>query len=66
MEIFNAAAQRAALLDLAKDLGSPLQRDGCGDPMIVGSQGHVYATPDGFQFVFAGHSARSWASPGRR
>jgi hypothetical protein len=62
METFNAARQRAALVDFAKALGSrdsALRRDECGDPRINGRYGHVYALPDGFQIVFLG-TARSW------
>jgi hypothetical protein len=50
MEIFNAAAQRAALLEFGKALGSrdnALRRDECGDPAIFGTRGHIYACPGG-------------------
>ena len=45
---FPPTAQRAALLKFADALGSrpiALGRDDCGDPVIVGRSGHIYAVP---------------------
>jgi hypothetical protein len=62
MEMSNAVAQRAALLELACLLGSlesALRRDECGDWRINGRNGHIYAVPEGFQIYFCG-TVRSW------
>jgi hypothetical protein len=64
MQIFNAAAQRAALLEFAKALGSidiALRRDECGDWAISGLAGHLYAIPGGFQFFVFSGSKQAWA-----
>lgn len=79
MEIFNAVAQRAALVKLAKALGSrdsALRRDSCGDPAIFGSRGHIYACPGGtlakpdpsrpaFQIVVTGWEGLGWGNARR-
>jgi hypothetical protein len=46
MDIYPAAVQRQALLTLMPALGcsdTALRRDGCGDPVIAGKHGHIYA-----------------------
>jgi hypothetical protein len=68
METFNAARQRAALIDFAKALGSrdsALRRDECGDPRINGRRGHIYAAPEGFMLVVMGWSTLGWGNAKR-
>lgn len=46
LHIFPAAVQRQALLTLMPALGcsdTALRRDECGDPVIAGKHGHIYA-----------------------
>ena len=46
MDIYPAPAQRQALLNITKALGSrssALRADECGDPVINGSKGHIIA-----------------------
>jgi hypothetical protein len=65
------AMQRAALDHFAGAINcraSSLTRDGCGDPVIIGKHGHVYAVcgsldrPDtvGFHLFFCSETARGW------
>src|SRR5271166_3830045 len=58
------AAQREALLELARALGSrdaALRRDECGDWRISGSCGHIYAVSgSGFMAHVSCETARGW------
>jgi len=48
MDIYPASAQRQALAKLVPALGcsdTALRRDDCGDPIIMGKHGHIYAVP---------------------
>jgi hypothetical protein len=63
METFNAARQRAALLEFVAALGNrdgALRRDECGDPRINGRRGYIYAAPEGFMLVVMGWTANGW------
>lgn len=62
---FPYAAQRAAVDQFALALNSSpraLTADECGDPVILGNRGHVYAVPKGWQFFVMGWTARGWTS----
>jgi hypothetical protein len=55
-DLYPAAAQRQALLELMPALGcsdTALRRDECGDPRIAGKHGHIYAVcgPKGSGFM---------------
>lgn len=65
--------QRPALLKLVEALGcqpTALRRDGCGDWMISGEHGHIYAVPgsldrpkdEGFQILIGCRTARQWSA----
>jgi hypothetical protein len=65
--------QRAALKKLTVALNSSstaLRVDGCGDPSIIGSHGHIYAvcgtlrwpTSPGFTFYLDAGSSRAWTA----
>jgi hypothetical protein len=46
MDIYPASAQRKALLELMPTLGcsdTALHRDDCGEPILRGKHGHIYA-----------------------
>jgi len=63
MDTFPPAKQRARLIKLMAAIdvtGRALRRDECGDPRLEGSRGHIYAAPEGFQFVLCGGSVRRW------
>ena len=71
MDIYPAPAQRQALLDITKALGSrssALRTDECGDPVINGTKGHIIAvcgTLDepkrpGFMIYVMGWSTNGW------
>jgi hypothetical protein len=67
---------RRALLAFGESIdsrASALRRDDCGDWAIWGTNGHIYAVPDGFQLMIgcdAGNhrwsSARGWESAKKR
>jgi hypothetical protein len=57
------ARPRSRMLDLLAGLDASekgLCRDGCGDWLIWGANGHIYADGDGFLLVVSGRSARGW------
>jgi hypothetical protein len=68
--------QRPALQRFAESLdsrASALRRDACGDWAIFGSNGHIYAAPEGFQLMIGCDfdntrwtSARGWESAKKR
>jgi hypothetical protein len=68
MDIFPPAKQRPALLAFAEALDSrvsALRRDECSDWRINGKQGHIYATPEGFQLCyFARCGVTDWDGEG--
>lgn len=69
MDIFPPAVQRPALLSLASALSSAtttLRRDECGDWRILGTAGHIYAVPEGFQIIAESASRRGWGAAKRR
>jgi hypothetical protein len=60
--------QRAALKKLAAAINSSsaaLRIDECGDPRIVGSSGHVYAVPRGYQMFVMTETPRAWTAAKR-
>jgi hypothetical protein len=68
-DIFPATKQRPALLAFAEACGTrpnTLRRDECGDWAIWGSNGHIYAVPEGFQLMIGcdfdnrGFSKQGW------
>jgi hypothetical protein len=62
-EIYPALVQRPVLLAMAEWLDSrvsALRRDECGDWRINGLDGHIYAVPEGFQFVVFKQGPRGW------
>jgi hypothetical protein len=71
-DIFPPTKQRPALLAFSKACGtrpSALRRDECNDWAIFGSNGHIYAGPEGFQLMIRcdygnqkWSSARGWES----
>jgi hypothetical protein len=75
-DLFPPAKQRPALLAFAESLdsrASALRRDECGDWAIWGTNGHIYAVPEGFQLMIGcdfGNvrwtSARGWESAKKR
>lgn len=74
-DIYPPSVQRPALLAFAKacnNRASALRRDECGDWAIFGSNGHIYAVPEGFQLMVGcdpeprWSSARGWESAKRR
>jgi hypothetical protein len=76
MDTYPPTKQRPALLQLAETLDSRkacLRRDECGDWAIMGSNGHIYAVPEGFQLMVGcdfddeqWEGARGWNSAKRR
>ena len=62
-EIYPALVQRPVLLAMAERLdsrASALRRDECSDWRINGLDGHIYAVPEGFQFVVFKQGLRGW------
>jgi hypothetical protein len=62
-EISPALVQRPPLLAMAERLdsrSSSLRRDECSDRRINGLDGHIYAVPEGFQFVVFKQGLRGW------
>jgi hypothetical protein len=76
VDLSPATMQRPALQRFAAALdsrASALRRDECGDWAIWGSNGHIYAVPEGFQLMIGcdlGNakwaSARGWESAKKR
>jgi hypothetical protein len=75
-DIFPPLKQRPALLAFAEACGTradKLRRDECGEWAILGSNGHVYAVPEGYQLMIGcdfdnrkWSSARGWESAKQR
>ena len=75
-DIYPPTRQRPALQRFAAALdsrASALRRDECGDWAIFGSNGHIYAVPEGFQLMIGcdigndkWSSARGWKSAKKR
>jgi hypothetical protein len=76
VDVSPAMKQRPALQRFAAALdsrASALRRDECGDWAIWGTNGHIYAVPEGFQLMIGcdfGYvrwtSARGWESAKKR
>ncbi len=71
MDIFPPTAQRPRLVEFAKALGSApraLRTDECGDPVIAGQTGHIYAicgsldepNRPGWQFYVGCDTGMAW------
>jgi hypothetical protein len=68
MDIYPAAVQRQALLTLMPALGcsdTALRRDECGDPVIAGKHGHIYAVcgtldEPGFMIYVSCETLKGW------